>query len=60
MSTYRVVTVRHGEAAWSVRVLIDGEVIRVYDSPDAWLESAAEAEFERKRISAMLERLKDA
>ena len=49
----RVITVRHGEHAWSIRVIIAGETFSLYRSPDDWLEQA-EAEFERKRIARML------
>lgn len=50
----RVITVRHGERAWSVRVIVGGEVFSLYRSPDDWLESYEEAAFERKRIARML------
>ncbi len=50
----RVITVRQGERAWSVRVIVGGEVFSLYRSPDDWLESYEEAAFERKRIARML------
>lgn len=50
----RVITVRQGEHAWSLRIIIGGEVICLYRSPDDWLESYEEAAFERKRIARML------
>lgn len=50
----RVMTVRQGERAWSVRVIVGGEVFSLYRSPDDWLESYEEAAFERKRIARML------
>ena len=50
----RVITVRHGEHAWSVRVIIGGEVFSLYRSPDDCLESYEEAAFERNRIARML------
>ena len=50
----RVMTVRQGERAWSVRVIVGGEVFSLYRSPDGWLESYEEAAFERKRIARML------
>ena len=53
MSNTRVITVRHGEHAWSLRVIVDGETFSLYRSPDDWL-GQAEAEFERKRIARML------
>ena len=49
----RVITVRHGEHAWSLRVIIDGETFSLYRSPDDWLQRE-EADFERKRIARML------
>ena len=50
----RVITVRQGERAWSVRVIVGGEVFSLYRSPDDWIESYEEAAFERKRIARML------
>ncbi len=50
----RVITVRQGERAWSVRVIVGGEVFSLYRSPDDWLESYEEAAFERKRIARLL------
>ena len=50
----RVITVRHGEHAWSLRVIVGGEVFSLYRSPDDWLQSQTEADFERKRIARML------
>ena len=50
----RVMTVRHGEYAWSLRVIIDGEVICLYRGPDDWIESYEAAAYERKRIARML------
>ena len=50
----RVITVRQGERAWSVRVIVGGEVFSLYRSPDDWLESYEEAAYERKRIARML------
>lgn len=50
----RVITVRHGEHAWSIRVIVGGEVFSLHRSPDDWLQSQAEADFERKRIARML------
>lgn len=50
----RVMTVRQGEHAWSLRVLVAGEMFNLYRSPDDWLESYEEAAYERKRIARML------
>jgi len=50
----RVITVRQGEHAWSLRVLVAGEMFNLYRSPDDWLESYEEAAYERKRIARML------
>ena len=50
----RVITVRQGERAWSVRVIVGGEVFSLYRSPDDWLESYEEASYERKRIARLL------
>ena len=50
----RVITVRQGEHAWSVRVIVGGEVFSLYRSPDDALESYEEAAFERNRIARML------
>ena len=50
----RVITVRQGEHAWSVRVIVGGEVFGLYRSPDDCLESYEEAAFERNRIARML------
>ena len=50
----RVITVRQGEHAWSVRVIVGGEVFSLYHSPDDCLESYEEAAFERNRIARML------
>ena len=50
----RVMTVRQGEHAWSLRIIVGGEVICLYRGPDDWLESYEEAAYERKRIARML------
>ena len=50
----RVITLRHGEHAWSLRVIVDGETFSLYRSPDDWLESYEQAAYERKRIGRML------
>jgi hypothetical protein len=50
----RVITVRQGEHAWSLRIIVGGEVICLYRGPDDWLESYEEAAYERKRIARML------
>ena len=48
---------RHGEHAWSIRIVIAGESMDLYRSPDSWLTSHAEVEHERKRIERMLKKL---
>ena len=55
--SYRVLTMRHGEHAWSIRIVISGESMDLYRSPDSWLTSHAEVEHERKRIERMLKKL---
>ena len=54
---YRVLPMRHGEHAWSIRIVIAGESMDLYRSPDSWLTSHAEVEHERKRIERMLKKL---
>ena len=50
----RVITVRQGERAWSIRVIIGGEIICIYRGTDDCIESYEEAAFERNRIARML------
>ena len=50
----RVMTVRHGEHAWSLRIIVGGEMFNLYRSPDDWLESYEAADYARKRIARML------
>lgn len=53
-----VITMRHGDHAWSIRIIVDSkDIIDIYNSPDEWLESAEAADFERKRIARMLSRI---
>lgn len=56
---YQVVALRHGECAWSLRIVIDGEGIDIRNSPDSWMTSAAEAGHEQKRITRLLKTLED-
>jgi len=56
---YRVLPMRHGEHAWSIRIVIAGESMDLYRSPDSWLTSQAEVDHERKRIERMLSKLEN-
>lgn len=53
--SYRVNILRHGEHAYSLRVIVGGDFINLYNSQDSWLDSAELAQAEKDRILRLLD-----
>lgn len=51
---YQINILRHGEYAYSLRVIVGGDFINLYNSQDSWLDSAELAQAEKDRILRLL------